>query len=278
MESVSPLLLVAGIAAAVVSIVASITLIIRAFQTSILWGLAMFVPFGQIAFLIRHWHVASGPFFLQLAASLVFLGSIVFDTLSSTDSNSDAWTKWLDQVAPTKESLTDEINELRDTIASTETTLNQKKSALQKTYAELGTRQKSLSEATPEQAEQFRRDLEYYKRELVAYNDAEAELRENHKQLNELIRKRTSILRSEPSASSKQVVLLTAPGCGACKQAKSYLASHGIPYVEHNVSTSEYGRQQMLKLGARAVPVLIIGNRHKVGFSPQWVEQQLADS
>jgi len=69
-------LLVVGL---VVSLVGGIWLLVKAFQTSILWGLgSIFVPFVSLIFVITHWEIARRPFLISLGgAVLLIIGSVL---------------------------------------------------------------------------------------------------------------------------------------------------------------------------------------------------------
>ena len=57
----------------VIALVYGIMLLVKAFQTSVLWGLGyIFVPFVSLVFVVVHWDVAKGPF-LRLLISIPFL-------------------------------------------------------------------------------------------------------------------------------------------------------------------------------------------------------------
>lgn len=56
-----------------IMLVFGIILIVRAFQTSVLWGLGyLFVPFVSLIFIIMHWNVAKSPF-LKMLIGLPFV-------------------------------------------------------------------------------------------------------------------------------------------------------------------------------------------------------------
>lgn len=61
----------------IIGIYYSIVLIIRAFQTHILWGLGyLIVPFVSLIFVIMHWDVAKKPFLMSLLALVIlFVGN-----------------------------------------------------------------------------------------------------------------------------------------------------------------------------------------------------------
>ena len=58
----------------VIALVYGITLLVKAFQTSVLWGLgSLFVPIiVSLVFVIVHWEVARGPF-LRFLIGIPFL-------------------------------------------------------------------------------------------------------------------------------------------------------------------------------------------------------------
>ena len=61
----------------IIGIFYSIVLIIRAFQTHILWGLGyLIVPFVSLIFIVMHWEVAKKPFLMSLLALVIlFVGN-----------------------------------------------------------------------------------------------------------------------------------------------------------------------------------------------------------
>lgn len=62
-----------------------------------------------------------------------------------------------------------------------------------------------------------------------------------------------------------RAVLYTQPNCRFCEMAKDFLSSHGIPYVERDVSTDEAAVLELRKLGILAVPVIILEGHVVVG-------------
>ncbi len=71
--------LISSVIGLLLMIIFSIVLLIRAFQTSILWGLGyLFIPLVGLFFLFIHWDVAKSPFmkcFLGLV--LVVVGGVL---------------------------------------------------------------------------------------------------------------------------------------------------------------------------------------------------------
>ena len=64
METFGTILIAIGL---IIALVYGIILLIKAFQTHILWGLgSLFVPFVSLVFVIMHWDVAKKPFLMGL--------------------------------------------------------------------------------------------------------------------------------------------------------------------------------------------------------------------
>lgn len=74
MEIVGLALLFTG---AIINLYFSIKLIVLAFQTSILWGLAtMFVPLAGLIFIVSYWEKAREPFLGMLASIPFIIGAV----------------------------------------------------------------------------------------------------------------------------------------------------------------------------------------------------------
>ena len=70
-------LVLAGIGG-IVMLVFGVILLVKAFQTSVLWGLGyIFVPFVSLVFVILHWQETKKPFLYLLAGSAVMAVGLV---------------------------------------------------------------------------------------------------------------------------------------------------------------------------------------------------------
>ena len=59
---------------AIGSLVFGIMILIKAFQTSILWGLgSLFIPFVILIFVVMHWDLTKKPFLYSLGCWVVML-------------------------------------------------------------------------------------------------------------------------------------------------------------------------------------------------------------
>ncbi len=65
-----------------------------------------------------------------------------------------------------------------------------------------------------------------------------------------------------------RITLYSASGCSHCKQARELLKIHRIPFQELDVQRSPRARKQLQRLGARGVPVIMVGKRRLDGFRP----------
>ncbi|WP_295884108.1 glutaredoxin family protein [uncultured Thiohalocapsa sp.] len=65
---------------------------------------------------------------------------------------------------------------------------------------------------------------------------------------------------------AKRIVLYTTAGCPHCKRAKAFLAREGIAFREMDVGRNPRARKELERLGARGVPVLLIGDARLDGF------------
>lgn len=73
--------------------------------------------------------------------------------------------------------------------------------------------------------------------------------------------------RAVPALPAKKVVMYSTVRCGYCRKARAYFKANGIAYTDYDVETSNKGRQDYQRMGARGVPVILVGNQRMNGFS-----------
>ena len=74
----------------------------------------------------------------------------------------------------------------------------------------------------------------------------------------------------------KKVTIYSTPVCGFCKMAKAFFVENEIEYTEHDVSTDEAMRKEMIeKTGQMGVPVIEIDEQVVVGFDKEKLSEML---
>jgi glutaredoxin len=63
--------------------------------------------------------------------------------------------------------------------------------------------------------------------------------------------------------------------CGYCRKARDYCARNGIRYTELDVEKSPAARDEYQRMGARGVPVILVGTQRMNGYSEQRLAQML---
>ncbi len=64
-----------------------------------------------------------------------------------------------------------------------------------------------------------------------------------------------------------KVVMYSAAWCGVCKKAKKYFKANKIRFKEYDIEKSSKGKKDFKKLGAKGVPVILVGEKRLNGFS-----------
>ena len=72
-----------------------------------------------------------------------------------------------------------------------------------------------------------------------------------------------------------RVVIFTARNCAHCDRAKHFLRSRKIAFQERKLDASRSAAAEFQRLGARGVPVILIGGRRIDGFQPERLGEAL---
>lgn len=74
--------------------------------------------------------------------------------------------------------------------------------------------------------------------------------------------------------SAPRITIYTTPACHWCEVAKRYLAKHGVPYHEIDITLDRKGlRDMVLMTGGRSVPVLRVGTHAMIGWDVREFER-----
>ena len=55
-----------------------------------------------------------------------------------------------------------------------------------------------------------------------------------------------------------------------------YLSQKGVPYTEKNVARDPEAVQELMSMGLRSLPVIVIGDERLSGFNPTAIDAALA--
>ena len=72
-----------------------------------------------------------------------------------------------------------------------------------------------------------------------------------------------------------QVTLYSTSWCGYCRQARQHFAKRGVRYDERDVEASAAARREYHQLGARGVPVILVGRQRMDGFDAARMDRLL---
>jgi glutaredoxin 3 len=76
------------------------------------------------------------------------------------------------------------------------------------------------------------------------------------------------------------IVLYSVSWCPHCREAKEYLTSHNIPFINRDVELDDSAKDELVdKYKSGGVPLIVIGNDEKVmkGFNRERFEKILKD-
>ena len=66
--------------------------------------------------------------------------------------------------------------------------------------------------------------------------------------------------------AAPRITLYTTPACPHCRQAKRYLQRMGLRFQDFDIQNSSRAKRAFVRLGARGVPVIIVGETRIDGF------------
>ncbi len=75
------------------------------------------------------------------------------------------------------------------------------------------------------------------------------------------------------TTSKNKVVMFSASWCGYCKKAEKYFRKNNIQYTNYDIEKNSKGKRLYKQLGARGVPVILVGTKRMNGFSESGFER-----
>ncbi len=73
--------------------------------------------------------------------------------------------------------------------------------------------------------------------------------------------------------TGKKVVMYSTEWCAYCKKAKKYFVRKSISFIEYDIEKSSEAKKQYKQMGAKGVPVILVGNKRMNGFSEKGFEK-----
>lgn len=70
----------------------------------------------------------------------------------------------------------------------------------------------------------------------------------------------------------KPVTIYTSASCGYCHKAKAYLKEQGVPFTEKHADTDPVAQQELGRMKAKGVPVIVVGDEIIMGFDQHRLE------
>ncbi len=80
----------------------------------------------------------------------------------------------------------------------------------------------------------------------------------------------------EPADPRRSVLLYTQTGCADSARIRSWLAEHGVAFVERNVTGNPAVAQELAATGVFATPLLVVKGAKVLGFRPRELADALA--
>ena len=81
--------------------------------------------------------------------------------------------------------------------------------------------------------------------------------------------------RARAAGSPAEVKMYATDWCGYCRKAREYFARNGVRYTELNIEKSAAARAEYDRLGARGVPVILVGEQRMNGYGEQHLAAML---
>lgn len=76
----------------------------------------------------------------------------------------------------------------------------------------------------------------------------------------------------------RQVIMYSTQWCGYCKKARRYFKKHSIPFTEYDIDKNPRAKARYKKMGARGVPVILVGDKRMNGFSEKGFQRLYASN
>jgi glutaredoxin len=259
------------------SMYSTVLFLIRAFTTSIGWGVVtLVVPFGNVLFTLAHWTEGRRPFFAWLLAIALFAGGIgMAPEVRASIRNHTTAGLFAASHQDNGEDLNQEVNNAREDGIRLQEHVDSETKELTAAYAALAKKKAQLKPGDQESISAFNAEAARYTARKTQLDLSRKQLKENADRLSSLLAKRAGAVATTSGTDSGDVVIFGTTWCPACKEAKAYLDARGVPYREIDVEHSDDGAREFRERGGTAVPLIVMNGDQMTGFSSQWVDAHL---
>ena len=80
---------------------------------------------------------------------------------------------------------------------------------------------------------------------------------------------------AENAATTRKVILYSQPGCAPCFAARMFLKSRAVPFEYKDIQASPDALRELMELGSRSTPTLLVGTEIMIGFDPEKLDAML---
>lgn len=80
---------------------------------------------------------------------------------------------------------------------------------------------------------------------------------------------------SETPSNLPRVILYSQPGCAPCFAARTFLLSRKVPFEYKDVQADPQAFRELMDLGSRSTPTLLVGAEVMIGFDPERLDAML---
>jgi glutaredoxin-like YruB-family protein len=268
------------------AVAGSLLILIKAIQTSLIWGLVtFFVPFGNLVYVCVHWESAKiGVLPLVLGWMMIACGAPGIPYMQKLlpkgyhlpAVNNLPFLSMLSRSPAPQNKVADldsQIQEHRQQLESLQASFARDGAELVKDYQALDAQRKGLKPEDTAAITKFNEAAAAYQARNSARKQMQQQIETTQRDLDALLETRERA--AATAAKAKKVVMYTTSHCPACKAAKQYLAQKGVPYDEIDVEKSREGLEAFQKLGGHGVPLILIGDKRMSGFNPQAIDAAL---
>jgi glutaredoxin len=83
---------------------------------------------------------------------------------------------------------------------------------------------------------------------------------------------------ADKNTHAKKVIMYSTSWCGYCKKARIYFVENGISFADYDIEKDKNAKRAYDAMGAKGVPVIVVGKKRMNGFSVEGFKTLLSSS